>query len=155
MRLWRISRRASFDGEGARRAGGRWNHPGTVVIYAAATLALATLEFLVHLERERATAAVFAHYADVPDDAATESLNEDRLPPGWHRHRAPAALREIGTTWAMSASTVLLAVPSAVLRISPQLVPAERNYLLNPAHPDFARVRVRSVSLRLDPRMWT
>ncbi len=154
MRLWRISAHGSFDGEGARRLGGRWNRAGTTVIYAAATLALATLEFLVHLDRGRATAAVFAHYADVPEDAAIDRVNEDRLPVGWRAYPAPDTLREIGTAWAVSVSSLLLSVPSAVLHVSPQLVPAERTYLVNPAHADFARVRVRSVKVQLDARMW-
>lgn len=154
MRLWRISAHAGFDGEGARRFGGRWSRPGTAVIYAAATLALAMLEFRMHLDRRRVSVGVFAHYTDVPDEAAVERIDEERLPSGWRSHPAPGALREIGTAWAASASSVLLAVPSAVLRVSPQLVPTERNYLLNPAHADFARIRVGSVKVQLDPRMW-
>ena len=154
MRLWRLSARATFDGEGARRYGGRWNRPGASVIYAATTLALATLEFLVHLQRGRSPAAVFAHYADVPDDVTIKVLDEPRLPEGWRDHPAPEALQEIGTRWRASASTLLLCVPSAVLRVPPTLVPAERNYLVNPAHAEYGRVRVRSVRLSLDPRMW-
>lgn len=152
MRLWRLSTHASFDGVGARRFGGRWNHAGTTVIYAAASLALATLEFLVHLDRRYTPATVIAHYADVPDDATTERITEDRLPSGWDVHPAPEALRDIGTAWVGAGRTMLLAVPSAVLGVGPALVPTERNYLLNPAHKEFARVRVGSVRVRLDPR---
>ena len=39
----------AFDGEGARRYGGRWNSKGTSIVYAASSLALAALEMLVHL----------------------------------------------------------------------------------------------------------
>lgn len=113
------------------------------------------LEFLAHLRRDRAPGAVFAHYADVPEDAAMERLDEDRLPAGWQAYPAPDALREIGTSWATASSALLLAVPSALLRVSARLVPGERNYLLNPAHTEFARVQVRSVKVQLDPRLWT
>ena len=41
--------------------------------------------------------------------------------------------RELGTTWADAMETVLLVVPSTVL-------PRERNYLINPQHPDFSRI---------------
>ncbi len=153
MRLWRLSTHGTFDGEGARRVGGRWNRPGTAVIYAAATCALATLEFLAHVDRGRVGRPVHAHFADVPDDAAIERVRDDELPAAWASFPAPDALGEIGTRWAASGSTLLLAVPSAVLGVSPSLVPEERNFLINPAHPDFARVRSRLVPIALDPRI--
>jgi RES domain-containing protein len=154
MRLWRLSKHAAFDGEGARRHGARWSSPGVAVVYAAASLALAMLEFIVRLDRSRDAGTVFVHYADVPDDASVETLREDRLPNAWDAYPAPVALRDIGTSWALSRASALLSVPSAVLRVNARLVPAERNYLLNPAHPEFARIRVRSVSVQLDPRTW-
>ena len=47
-----------------------------------------------------------------------------------------------------SASTAMLVVPSAV-------IPDERNYLLNSAHPDFKRFRLnKPEAFHLDPRMW-
>jgi len=50
-RLYRKRRREqAFTGEGARLEGARWNLPGIPVVYAAATLGLALLEFLVHLD---------------------------------------------------------------------------------------------------------
>lgn len=154
MRLWRVSAHAKFDGEGARRFGGRWNRPGTSVIYAAATLALATLEFLVHVARDAAPAEVAAHYADIPDDVALDRLDDERLPDGWRRYPAPEELQDLGTQWVTAGSSLLLSVPTAVLGVPPQVVVAERNYLVNPAHADFARVRARAVRLSLDPRMW-
>src|SRR5205823_1075319 len=50
--VWRIARRAhALDrrGTGARLAGGRWNRPGTPVIYAGCTIAITALERFVHL----------------------------------------------------------------------------------------------------------
>lgn len=153
MRLWRVSEHP-FDGEGAKRFGGRWNRPGTRVIYAAATLALATLEFLVHVARDAAPAEVVAHYADVPDDVRIERLDDERLPEGWRRYPGPEELQDLGTRWVAAGSALLLAVPSTVLGVPPKLVAAERNYLVNPAHAEFVRVRTRAVRLSLDPRMW-
>lgn len=52
-KAWRIVKRShassAFDGEGAWRYGGRWNSPGTRVVYCSANLSLAALETLVHL----------------------------------------------------------------------------------------------------------
>jgi RES domain-containing protein len=40
IRVWRLrrARHAAFDGEGAWRRDGRWNHLGTRVVYASASL---------------------------------------------------------------------------------------------------------------------
>jgi RES domain-containing protein len=41
-----------------------------------------------------------------------------------------------------------LAVPSAV-------IPSEKNYLLNPKHPEFRRIRIEnSIPFEFDSRMW-
>jgi RES domain-containing protein len=44
--------------------------------------------------------------------------------------------------------------PSAALRVPSALVPAEWNYLLNPRHPDFARIRIGTPeAVPVDPRL--
>lgn len=154
MRLWRVSAHRGFDGEGARLFGGRWNHPGTRVVYAAATLALAVLEFLAHVDRDLPPADLIAHHVDVPDEARTETLDETKLPRDWRAYPSPPLLRDIGTRWAAAGSSLLLRVPSAVLGVEPELVVGERNYLINPAHAEFKRVRPRALRLPLDPRLW-
>ena len=54
----------------------------------------------------------------------------------------------MGTTWAREGKTAVLAVPSAV-------IPQERNYLLNPLHPSFSRIRIGAAQpFAFDPRMW-
>lgn len=75
------------------------------------------------------------------------TLDRSSLPDGWDGHPAPAAARAIGDEWATGGSSALLAVPSAV-------IPEELNYLLNPAHPDVARIVVNGPRpLRPDPRL--
>ncbi len=45
---WRLTKTrflpTAWDGEGARRSGGRWNSTGTAVVYASSTLSLALVE---------------------------------------------------------------------------------------------------------------
>lgn len=154
MRLWRVSPGREFHSESSRKYGARWNKPGTDVIYAAATLALATLEFLVHVDRSRAPGEVMAHFVDVPDDVRIEDVKPASLPEHWDRHPGPEELQELGSAWAEARTTLLLALPPAVLRVDRELIPAERNFLVNPAHPDFARLRPSLVPFALDPRMW-
>jgi RES domain-containing protein len=69
------------------------------------------------------------------------------LPADWQRYPGPPALRDLGTRWAESKASVVLAVPSAVVR-------GERNFLLNPRHPDFARLTVGAAEpFALDERL--
>lgn len=152
MRLWRVSVHPAFDGEGASEQGGRWNRPGTAVIYAAASLALATLEFFVHVSEARAPKTALAHAIDVPDDVEAREVAARDLPEHWDRSPGPPELQELGTRWAAARSTLLLSVPTAVLLIDRALIPKERTYLINPAHPAFARVSARVEPYRLDPR---
>jgi RES domain-containing protein len=44
-------------------------------------------------------------------------------------------LQALGADWIKRASSVVLAVPSAV-------IPAETNYLLNPVHPAFGKIEI-------------
>ena len=51
--------------------------------------------------------------------------------------------------WWIEAST------SAVLEVASVIVPHEHNYLLNPAHPDFAKIRTDPPALfHFDPRLF-
>ena len=88
---WRIvkARNAAnaFDGEGARVEGGRWNSPGTPVVYTSQSAALAALELLVHLGRS----SILAAYVLIPctfDDALVSRLDRKRLQKNWRSYPA-------------------------------------------------------------------
>jgi RES domain-containing protein len=147
---WRITKThrldTAFDGEGARLHGGRWNSPGTAVVYTAQSAALAALELLVHLQSSHLLGA----YSFVParfDRSLVEGIDAGALPADWRRYPAPAALQQIGDQWVAGARSAVLEVPSAV-------VPSERNFLLNPAHRDFARIEIGAPQpFEFDPRL--
>jgi RES domain-containing protein len=146
--VWRLSKasRPAFEGEGARLYGGRWNHPGVAVVYTAESIALAVLEFFVHLDAPDSPDLVVVG-AEVPGDLQIRQVDRDSLPPDWHRTPAPASLATLGTAWVQEGATAVLAVPSSI-------VPRETNYLLNPTHADFARIRIgKPEPFSLDPRM--
>jgi RES domain-containing protein len=111
------------DGLGASLYGGRWNHKGTAVIYAAESRALCALEVLVN--SDELAGDYVAITIDVPDEIAVQVISEASA--------ATDATCHIGTEWAGGLATAVLSVPSAV-------IPQERNNILNPAHPDFARI---------------
>lgn len=136
MECHRICRKAhrALDGEGARRYGGRWNSPGQPVVYASSTLALAALEFLIHLDSSEAPRDLLAIRIAIPDDLAITDVRLRTLPPRWYRYPAPDGCREAGDAWLAARKTAILRVPAAP-------VPEEWNVLLNPRHPDFQRIK--------------
>ena len=142
------ARYAAFDGEGARVFGGRWNRPGTPVVYTSGTLALAALEIFVHLDVPESAANLVAVPADVPASVPVAKVLASDLPARWREYIAPEALADIGARWAQARQTAVLAVPSAV-------IPQESNYLLNPAHALFSKISIGSAArFSFDPRMW-
>lgn len=152
MRVWRICARRhagrAFSGSGARDYGGRWNHPGVAVVYTAGALSLSALELFVHLDPDEAPDDLVSIAATIPDDVRLLHVREDELPSDWRHYPAPTVLQDIGSAWAASGETALLAVPSAI-------IPQESNYLVNPSHDDFRRIAIAPAEpFRFDPRMW-
>lgn len=157
MDVWRLSlaRHApdgatAFSGAGARLYGGRWNSKGVTVAYGAATLSLAALEYLVHAEVGRLSRVeLSACVARCPPEVSVETLPADRLPARWRAAPAPRRLAELGDAWVLERRSALLLVPSAI-------IPREWNVLLNPAHPDAARLRFGEPEpFRFDARLVT
>lgn len=117
------------------------------MIYTSATLSLAALELLVHLDPEDAPGELVSIEALIPASVAIDRLSADGLPSGWRRSPPPDELAALGAEWLRLDRTAVLAVPSAV-------VPPETNYLLNPAHRDFRRIRVaKPQPFAFDPRL--
>lgn len=137
---------AAFDGEGARLYGGRWNSPGTAVAYAAATVSLAVLEVLVHVE----STVVLPSYSLVSitfDDTVIEMFPMAALPPHWWESPPAVDVQGIGDRWVREGRSAVLRVPSAV-------IPSESIYLFNVAHPDFAAIRKgEPAAYRFDRRL--
>ena len=149
MRLWRISNHASLSGDGGLHASGRWHARGRRVVYLADHPAAALLEVMVHLEIDAEDLPT--HYqllgVEVPDDVASDELDESTLPAAWRERVAETRAR--GDDWLRAATASLLRVPSAI-------VPESANYLLNPAHADATRIGIASTRrAAFDPRLMT
>lgn len=150
LRGWRIVKSSlaatAFDGEGARLHGGRWNSPGTAIIYVAQSESLAALELLVQLQASH----LLMSYSSIPadfDDALVEVLTPAALPLEWKEYPAPSALQQTGDRWVAEQRSVVLQVPSAI-------VPNETNFLINPVHPDFDQVIIGQPNpFQFDPRL--
>ena len=147
MTLWRISVHTQLDGTGGLRAPGRWHTAGRPIVYCAPNPAGSLLEILVHIEIDSSELPAMLQYLKIeaPDDISLETLDPRAL--GRHWPLSLAATRRAGDEWLGSGRTALLRVPSAIL-------PATWNTLINPRHPDSARVRVVRLHRHgIDPRL--
>jgi len=152
MLVWRISAAryaaSAFSGEGGLKYAARWHHKGTAVVYTSATLALAALEMLANVEAGEIATDLVAISAAIPDILTIVTMEAGKLPRNWRDYPGPDSLRMLGSGWAAGGESAVLSVPSV-------LIPSERNYLLNPAHPDFRRIQIhRPAAFSFDPRLW-
>ena len=147
MRFYRIadSRHAPESGEGARLHGGRWNSPGRAVIYACDTQTGAMLEKLVHTNGRMPKHQVCVTF-EAPDSLKLATIGPGEVK-GWADADMTAS-RAAGDAWLDKAATAVLRVPSVVFEV-------ERNVLINPAHPDFRRIKVVGTEpVRWDDRLF-
>lgn len=119
---------------------------GVAVIYGSASLSLAALEYLVHIDIEDVPDDLVALGIDVPDDAAQVKLAEQDLPADWRRPGAEGCAG-VGDDWITGGAALTLAVPSAI-------VPEEDNVLINPGHARAGELRVGTWRpFSYDPRL--
>lgn len=135
FRMARASRRYDLSGYGALLVGGRWNRRGLALLYTAENRALAMLEVLVHLPVGDLPADMYLLTLEVPEAASRAEITAADLPADWQRLTQPLPTAVLGDAWLLAGATLALRVPSVIL-------PQEHNLLLNPAHPEFAQVRV-------------
>jgi RES domain-containing protein len=148
---WRIVKAKhvdkAFDGEGARIAGGRWNRIGIPMIYTADSLALAVLEITVHLSQEDWLQKKYFRISVQFDPTLVTLLDPAEIPEDWDSLPPSESTQNIGTQWALLQESVILKVPSTVIR-------EEFNYLINPVHPDFKNLLIGNPqTVVFDPRI--
>jgi RES domain-containing protein len=136
----------AFSGEGAFRYGGRWNSRGGRAVYLGANPSICALELLVNTGEPEDLYRV--PYAIIPVDFDEALLGRSRnLPPDWQSYPPPPACAALGDRWLAEGAKAILEVPSAVISL-------ERNFILNPLHQDFARVRIGSpANFEFDSRL--
>lgn len=147
--VWRLIKRVyakqAFTGTGSRLHGTRWTSPGIPVVYTAESAALAAWEVVVHLRKHQFPSEYVLFRLQVPEDAITV-LDPDQLPAGWDADPPSPATQEIGTRWVAGRSSLVLQVPSVVIR-------PESNFLINLEHPDFAALTIpKPEPFVFDPR---
>jgi len=134
----------AFSGLGGLYAAGRWNSLGRRVVYVSQSLALASLEKLVHAHSLQALTGLVYFEVQVPDHLVEEAKH---LPANWHADPAQPSSQTFGNRWLSEQRSPALLVPSAV-------IPIEHNCILNPLHPDFTLDWIgRPQPFHYDPRI--
>lgn len=152
MLCWRIAKKkyaaSAFDGEGSRRKGGRWTPRGLPAVYTAQTESLAALEQFVQIGDEGQNIHFICFKVEIPEEVRIIDIDISSLPSNWKEIPAPDSLKAYGAEWLTQGQTAVLKAPSA-------LISSECNFILNPLHPDFQKIKISTPEkFCYDPRMW-
>jgi RES domain-containing protein len=147
---WRIVRasreKTAFTGEAPWRYGGRWNSPGVRVVYVSEHQSTAAFEVFANRVPFVLDEKYKAFRLEWPDNLI-ENFPIKKLPAKWRISPPPVETMEIGDHWVKQGRSAVLALPSVIS-------PADTNFLLNPEHPDFKRIRIHSsIDFEFDPRL--
>ena len=139
MFVYRISKKYyinDLSGIGAGLYGGRWNPKGVNMVYTASSIALASLEYLVHNYHLLSTADICLAKIDVSSPSPILEYQLSELPENWNLQLGTQyATQQIGREFIMNGIDYVLKVPSAV-------VPGEFNFLLSPYHSRHAHTNI-------------
>lgn len=144
---WRIVKtkyvNSAFDGEGAKRYGGRWNSVGIPAVYASESLSLAALESFMHMSGMHLKLDFSAIKIQITKPLHTMDVSYAE----YRKLLEKGRVRQFGDAWLLEGKSVILKVPSHV-------IPEENNIIINPLHKDFSKIIISPpIPFRYDPRM--
>ena len=147
MIVYRISNeiyKEDISGNGAAINGSRWNSKNIKMLYTGEYISLCILESLVHLRKIDIPQNQYLLTIQIPDIKFQDIL-PSKLKSNWQQHLNYT--QWIGDEFVTANQSLILKVPSAI-------VPQEHNYLINPLHTDFKKVKLISNELlELDKRL--
>lgn len=141
MEVFRLTRQkysTSLSGKGAALSGNRWNSRGVEMIYTAQSRALAMAEVLVHIPLHQLPKDFMMMCIDIPKHLAIKTLKAQDLPKSWNALPHHINSQKVGDRFILKKQHIALKVPSTV-------VYGDYNYLINPYHPDFKSISIKSV----------
>lgn len=137
---------ADLSGTGARLHGGRWNPPGIPITYASEHISLALLEVLANTGTLEELKPIKLVEIDIPATLAIHEIKSGALKKNW--------MTDLDYTQWMGQEIVRTG-KAALIRCPSAIVQQESNYLINPLHPDFKKIRLKEVSdFHFDPRLF-
>lgn len=117
--------------------GGRWNPIGLPALYCGGTIAVTSLEKLVHLGTTPYPPLVLVA-VDLPDASAVYAPDTEVLPDGWDALPLSTTAQSFGGDWLRRGDTLTMKIPSVI-------VPEEANFVINPLHPDYPQVQLTAL----------
>ena len=148
MIVFRISNELYKDdisGNGAAINGSRWNSKGARMLYTSEHISLAIVESLVHLQSFDIPENQYLLQIELPDSNFSE-IRQSKIKENWQQHLSYT--QWMGDQFISADQSLILKVPSAV-------VPQEHNFLINPLHVEFKKVKVvKTELLELDKRLF-
>ena len=133
------------SGNGAATFGSRWNSKGVRLLYTSQFISLCILESLVHLKRKEIPPTQYLLHIELPDSKEISEISNKKIKKNWHQEFEYT--QWIGDQFIQNNHALILKVPSAIVQ-------EENNFLLNPLHTDFKKVKILSSELlELDKRL--
>jgi RES domain-containing protein len=151
MKLFRLSKKkyaTAFNGKGAAKSNNRWNSKGTEIIYTAESRALAMAEVAVHVTIATLPKDFVMLTINVPDKISIKKIEIENLDENWNAMLPNSKTKKIGDSFIDDLKFCVLKVPSAVVK-------GDFNYLINPYHEDFKKIKIIDVTdFPFDKRMF-
>lgn len=138
FRLAKSKFSGDLSGKGAESAGGRWNSKGTAMVYTGMSRALCTTEIAVHTPLGNVPNDYSLVSIEIPSRTTIFKLDDSRLPKDWKSFPHPNSTQLVGDKFIMEMKFLVMQVPSATVQ-------GEFNFLLNPKHKDFKKIKVIKV----------
>ena len=149
MIVYRISNeryKNDLSGNGAALYGSRWNSPGRRMLYTSEYISLSILESLVHLDKNFIPDKQYLLHINIPDSKDIKTISRASVKKDWRTNIDYT--KWVGDQFIRSGEAFELKLPSVV-------VEQENNFLFNPAHADFKKVKILNVELlQLDQRLF-
>lgn len=141
MLVYRSSRptwKDSLSGEGARREGGRWNLPGTAVVYTSGTKTLSREETFNGPTGRVVPKSYVLMHIEIPDDLKIRIVTPDEL----KRKGIVMKADERTPKEAEFGNELLTSLEYPIIAFPPAVDGEGLNYLINPNHPDATRIKI-------------
>jgi RES domain-containing protein len=151
MIVYRLSKekfKTDLSGIGAEKFGGRWNNKGTRIIYTAQSRALANLEVAVHVALKGLPKNYYLTSIEIPDSGVLTYNLKKLKGKNWQMNPPIPFTKIEGDSFIKANKGLILKVPSAIVK-------GDFNYLINPLHKEFQKIKVRSTeAFSFDERLF-
>ncbi|MFZ4769921.1 MAG: RES family NAD+ phosphorylase [Ferruginibacter sp.] len=136
-----------ITGTGAKLMGGRWNSKGVPLLYVSEHISLAVLEMLVNTKFKDFIIPLDLISIQIPEKVTQGEISLKKLKKDWITDYGYT--RFMGDEFIKNKQSLLLKIPSVVIT-------EEFNYLVNPLHPDFKKIKIiETRSFKTDERLFS